>query len=435
MRRAILALALSGLAACGGQAPSAGAGPGLAGTGPEVERVVEDWPLPATLPGSALPDLANVQGRTLLLAWTHSQPGRRHALQFSSYDVAHARWQRRPTTIAVGNSMFVNWADTPHIMATADGALWTHWLQKRGDGPYAYDIMLATSRDGGRWSAPVSPHGDGTATEHGFVSMWPRADGGLGVAWLDGRATAGRAPSHGEGDADGHGGGGGPMALRSTAVDATLRLEPEVEVDASVCDCCQTAAAVTARGPLLVYRARREGEVRDIHATRLGDGGWSAPAPVHADGWVMPACPVNGPAVAAAGEAAVVAWYTEAAGVPEVRAAASVDAGDRFEAPVVIDAGAPVLGRVDVALADGQAWVLWLREEGEGQSLWLSRRSPDLATEHQRLQVATLAGNGRGTGFPRMAVAGGVAHVVWTDVADGMPGLRGARVLPRAAGG
>src|SRR5690606_4396761 len=285
MRRAILTMALSGLAACGGQAPSAGAGPGLAGTGPEVERVVEDWPLPATLPGSALPDLANVQGRTLLLAWTHSQPGRRHALQLSSYDVAAARWQRRPTTIAVGNSMFVNWADTPHIMATADGALWAHWLQKRGDGPYAYDIMLATSRDGGRWSAPVSPHGDGTATEHGFVSMWPRADGGLGVAWLDGRATAGRAPSHGEGDAAGQCGGGGPMAPRGTAVGATLRLAPEVEVDASVCDCCQTAAAGTARGPLLVYRARREGEVRDIHATRLGDGGWSAPAPVHADGW------------------------------------------------------------------------------------------------------------------------------------------------------
>src|SRR5690606_6686492 len=149
----------------------------------------------------------------------------------------------------------------------------------------------------------------------------------------------------------------------------------------------------------------------------------------------MAAGPVSGRAVAAAGGAAVVAWYTEAAAVPAVRAAASVDAGDRFEAPVVIDAGAPVLGRVDVALADGQAWVLWLREEGEGQSLWLSRRSPDLATEHQRLQVATLAGRGRGTGFPRMAVAGGVAHVVWTDVADGMPGLRGARVLPRAAGG
>src|SRR5690606_19713914 len=209
----------------------------------------------------------------------------------------------------------------------------------------------------------------------------------------------------------------------------------DVEVDASVCECCRTAAAMTARGPLLVYRGRTDGEVRDIMATRLEGEAWTQPRPVHADGWVMPACPVNGPDVAAAAEDAVVAWYTGAGGGPEVRAARSVDAGDSFGAPVVIDAGEAVHGRVAVALGDGQAWVLWLREEADGQSLWLSRRSPDLATEYQRLQVATLAGRGRGTGFPRMAVAGGVAHVVWTDVADGMPGLRGARVLPRAAGG
>src|SRR5690606_17001768 len=120
------------------------------------------------------------------------QAGRRHVLQFSSYDVAGARWETAPITIAVGNSMFVNWADTPHILATPDGALWAHWLQKNGDAPYAYDVMLAMSPDGGRrWSAPVSPHDDGTQTEHGFVSMWPATAGGLGLAWLDGRNTGG----------------------------------------------------------------------------------------------------------------------------------------------------------------------------------------------------------------------------------------------------
>ena len=83
--------------------------------------------------------------------------------------------------------------------------------------------------------------------------------------------------------------------------------------------------------------------------------------------------------------------------------------------------------------AAGQAWVLWLREEAGGQSLWLSRRSPDLATEHQRLRVAEVAGRGRGTGFPQLALAGGVAHVVWTTVEDGVAGLRGARIVPEAA--
>ena len=441
MRTTILALAVLGLVAgCGGEAPApapdAAATP--ASVDPSAEHVVEDWPLPAMLPGSALPDLVGVDDRKLLLAWTNSQAGRRHILQFSSYDVAGARWETAPATIAIGNSMFVNWADTPHIMATHDGALWAHWLQKNGDAPYAYDVMLATSRDGGRrWSAPVSPHDDGTRTEHGFVSLWPQPQGGLGIAWLDGRNTAG---NHG----DGHGAHGtqplsgadtdvdaGAMTLRAAAFDGALRRSADIEIDASVCDCCQTSAAVTARGPLLVYRGRAEGEVRDILATRLDGEAWTTPKPVHADGWVMPACPVNGPAVAADGEAAVVGWYTVASGEAEVRVAASVDAGDSFSAPVVVDAGEALLGRVAVALGGGQAWVLWLREESEGQSLWLSRRSPDLATEFQRLQVATLAGRGRGTGFPQLALAGGTAYVVWTEVADGVPALHAARVTTK----
>ena len=423
MRTAILALAVLGLAAgCGGEAPVP-VSDAMTGVDPAVERVVEDWPLPAMMPGSSLPDLVPVGAEKLLLSWTSAPPGRRPALQFSSYDVPGARWETAPATIAVGESMLVNWADTPHIMATREGTLWVHWLQKNGDAPYAYDVVLAASRDGGRsWSTPVRPHDDGTQTEHGFVSMWPRLEGGLGIAWLDGRNTAG---AH-DGDAD-----AGAMTLRATSYDAGLRAGVGVEIDASVCECCQTSAAVTARGPLLVYRGRSDGEVRDIMATRLDGEAWTTPQPVHADGWVMPACPVNGPSVAAEGDAAVVGWYTAAAGQAEVRVAASSDAGDSFSAPVVVDAGDALLGRVAVALGDGQAWVLWLREEGEGQSLWLSRRSPDLATEYQRLQVAALAGRGRGTGFPQLALAGGVAYVVWTDVSEGVPDLRGARIVAR----
>src|SRR5690554_1058993 len=293
MRTTILALAVLGLAAgCGGEspAPASDAAATSASVDPATAHVVEDWPLPAMLPGSALPDLVGVDGGKLLLAWTNSQPGRRHILQFSSYDVAGARWETAPATIAIGNSMFVNWADTPHIMATHDGALWAHWLQKNGDAPYAYDVMLATSRDGGRrWSAPVSPHDDGTRTEHGFVSLWPQPQGGLGIAWLDGRNTAGShgdghgahdAPSLHDADADADA-DAGAMTLRAAAIDGALRRSADIEIDASVCDCCQTSAAVTARGPLLVYRGRAEGEVRDILATRLDGEAWTPPKPVH----------------------------------------------------------------------------------------------------------------------------------------------------------
>jgi len=87
-----------------------------------------------------------------------------------------------------------------------------------------------------------------------------------------------------------------------------------------------------------------------------------------------------------------------------------------------------VLGRVALALDARQAWVLWQREDGGGQSLWLSRRSPDLATEYERIEVAKPKGRGRATGFPQLAVVDDAAYVVWTDVVDGTPHLKGVRI-------
>ncbi|MGY1522024.1 sialidase family protein [Luteimonas sp. A482] len=420
---AILLATAIALAGCGGSSDEAAPAPAAAIDLGAPSRV-EEWPLPASLPGSASPSLATTPDGKLLLGWINSQKGRRHIFQFSTFAPDWGRWMHAMSTVAVGNSMFVNWADVPHLAATPDGALWAHWLQKSSDAPYAYDVVLSRSRDGGaNWVAPVMTHDDGTRTEHGFVSMWAHGDSSLGIAWLDGRNTGGGGhDAHTQDHA-------GAMTLRAAVFDASLQRSDDAEIDARVCDCCQTAVAMTSSGPLLVYRGRSQDEVRDILATRLDDGSWRKPAPVHADGWVMPACPVNGPDVAAHGDAAVVAWYTEASGTPELRIAASSNAGDSFAAPVTLDSGAAVLGRVAVALDAQQAWVLWQREDARQQSLWLSRRSPDLASEHERIELARPQGKGRATGFPQLAVVAGVAHVVWTDVAGGVPNLKGVRVV------
>jgi hypothetical protein len=182
---------------------------------------------------------------------------------------------------------------------------------------------------------------------------------------------------------------------------------------------------------LLVYRDRTAAEIRDIYATRRDGERWTTPKPVHADGWKMPACPVNGPAIAANGNDVVVAWYTAAANKPAVKLARSNDAGDSFAAPVTLDQGEAVQGRVDVALDAAQAWVLWVREDnisvgGGGQSLWLARYAPDLSRELSRVEVAKLQGRGKGTGFPQLALRDGNAYMVWTDIVDGAPQLRGA---------
>ena len=412
------------LAGCGGQ-PEPDARADLA----PGEVQVLDWPLPGAVPGTSAPDLSMAADGRVLLSWIDSQPGRRHSFRFSAWNTALDRWQHAPATIAIGNSMFVNWADTPHIAATLDGAIWAHWLQKSGDAPYAYDIALVRSRDGANWSPPLVPHDDGTQTEHGFVSMWPHGTDLLGIAWLDGRKTGGgeHAGHDGHDDATGHD-DHGAMTLRAALVDPAQRLVHEAVIDTRVCECCQTSVALTSRGPLLFYRGRSPDEVRDVLVSRLEGNVWTAPRRVHADDWHMPACPVNGPAIAADGEHVVVAWYTAPGDVPQVRLARSSDSGDSFGDPLVLDEGDAVQGRVAVALDAQQVHVAWLREEAGVQTLLLARYTPDLSRELERTTIATLQGNGRGTGFPKLAVSNGIAHLVWTEVVDGRPQLRGARL-------
>lgn len=317
----------------------------------------------------------------------------------------------------------------PHLAATADGALWAHWLRKSAAATYAYDVVLSRSDDGGAtWSAPIAVNQDGTPTEHGFVAMWPADDASIGIAWLDGRDTAAAAGGHDGHDAggadDGH--GGGMMTLRTARFDAALARHGETRLDASTCDCCQTTAAATATGHVVAYRDRTEDEIRDISVVRHVGGRWTAPAPVYADGWEMPACPVNGPSLDARGDTVVVAWYTAAGGVPRVRVAASGDGGAGFHAPVEVDAGEDVQGRLAVALDDDTAWLAWLREGADGQVLRLARFDPGTNALGEAVDVAHLAGRGRGTGFPQVALAGGRAHLAWTEVVDGKPRLRGA---------
>jgi hypothetical protein len=417
---AVLVVAL--LAGCGKEPVAPG--PVAAG-----DVVIEAWPLPAT-PGSAQPDLAAAPNGRVLLSWINSSAGRRPAFQFAEF-YPDGHWEG-PRTIAVGNAMFTNWADTPHISATPDRALWAHWLQKSADAPYAYDVMLVRSLDHGmNWSAPRKTHDDDTQTEHGFVSMWPQGNGSLGVAWLDGRNTA-DAGAHkqdsGHDDSHGDGHDGGAMTLRAAVFDANLRASAAAEIDTMTCDCCQTDAAAIGDGAVLVYRGRDENEIRDIYATRFDGKVWSKPSRVHADDWKMPACPVNGPSVAARDKDVVVAWYTAAGDTPTVKLARSVDGGIAFGNPIAVDTGVATQGRVAVAIDTQQVWLLWLREEAGAQSLWLARYTPDLSRQLQRMKLADLQGKGRATGFPKLILNGATAHVVWTDVVDGAPELRGLRL-------
>ena len=88
---------------------------------------------------------------------------------------------------------------------------------------------------------------------------------------------------------------GYPIRTNDASRETPLTVRFQVErvprfvmlVDDRVCDCCQTAAALTSDGPVVVYRDRTEDEIRDIHISRLIDGAWTESRAVSDDGWYI----------------------------------------------------------------------------------------------------------------------------------------------------
>lgn len=356
--------------------------------------------LPSPAPSTAAQPFLFAARDSVLLSWL--EPG---TLRFARY--RNGAWSE-PRTIVKRGDFFANWADFPSIAEDANGVLYAHWLQKSGAATYAYDVWISTSADGGKtWRAPFVLHRDGTKTEHGFVSLAPLPKGGIAVTWLDGRNMT---PGKEEGE----------MTIRYATIDARGVIASEAQLDARTCECCTTAMAMTTSGPVIAYRDRTADEIRDVAVTRKTAKGWTPPRVVHADGWKLNGCPVNGPQLDAIGNRVVAAWFTGAG--EHVQVAFSDDGGATFAAPVAVDGGKPA-GRVDVVLLDrNTAVVTWL-EEKEIRARVVRRNG----ASEPIIKIAD-SSNARAAGFPRIARLGGDVFVAW----PGPLGIHAARLALRS---
>ncbi len=353
---------------------------------------------------SAQPQLS-VSKRGVLLSWIE-RSGDLATLKFSERT---ANGWSASRTIASGRDWFVNWADVPSVLRLPSGALVAHWLQKSAASTYAYDVRLSYSTDDGKtWSPSFLPHHDGTPTEHGFASLVPIGDG-FGLVWLDGRAMKG-------GEHSDHG-GGGAMSVRFARFDKNFKQLEESEVDAKVCECCPTTAAVTSEGLITAYRNRSDEEIRDNYVSRLVNGKWSAPRAVFNDNWKIAACPVNGPSLSANGNIVVMSWFTVKNDQGQVYAAFSQDAGKTFSSPIRVD-DRGTLGRVDMELLpDGSALATWIEFADQTAQFRVRRIEPNGARSAP-VTIAGIAGS-RSSGYPRTAIANGEVVFAWTESADG----------------
>lgn len=346
----------------------------------------------------------------IYMSWIEPGIEKKHAFRFTTFD---GNCWGEPHTIIEGNAFFVNWADVPSIFQSKDETLAAHWLESSGEWIFAYDVRMSLSDDGGlTWSEPMTPHRDGTQTEHGFASFFNHPGGGIGIAWLDGR----EAEEHESAGGDHAHSGDWNMHLRSSIIQSNNQLADELVLDNKVCECCPTAATETHDGAIIAYRNRTDDEIRDIYIVRYANGVWTEPYSVHNDGWNIAGCPVNGPAIASDENRVALAWYTAADNDPRVYVAFSRDGGRTFERPYRLDEGVP-LGRAAVELLDDRsALVMWIEVTEKDAGLMVRRVFPD-GTIGAVEKIATVSDD-RASGYPRMARVDDTIVVSWIDTFD-----------------
>ncbi len=368
--------------------------------------------------GSRFPNLYQDNTGALYMSWLSHIDEDMYSMEFAIFDDGSWSPERG---IKVGTDFFVNWADFPSIVGLDGEAVAAHWLKKIDGGPYAYNVEIAFPGEHIlRWQDPITPHLDGTATEHGFVSMEPLSDDRVLAIWLDGRNTEGRG--HGEYDDPEK-----AMTLRSAEVSKDGEINRKRVIDEMVCDCCQTDLVRTDDGFIAVYRGRTTDEIRDILMSRYDQetGEWSDPVAIHDDQWQILACPVNGPRISVSGDYVAVAWYTEADDEPRVLLARSPDGGVTFQEPIVV-AEETTVGRADVVMTDqGSSYVSWLRRDEDIGYVMFREVLPngDLG---EAINVG-ITSSSRSSGFPRMEKVDDSLIFAWTQT-EPLVRVRTARV-------
>ena len=361
---------------------------------------------------SSLPYLFS-NGEKVFMSWVENSGDTLTSLQYA--EMKEGKWQAS-REILQGDDWFVNWADFPMITEN-NGNLLSHVLKKSAAGTYSYDVKLnvlpATST---KWETDMPLHTDGTPTEHGFVSAVPYKDSSFFVTWLDGRNTLEKED-----------GSRGAMTVRAALVSAMGEVSMDTILDNRTCDCCQTTAAITRNGPIVIYRDRSEEEIRDMSIVRQVAGKWTAPKTIYQDNWLIKGCPVNGPKVASLGNNLAVAWFTAAADVPKVNLVFSKDGGEHFGSPIPVDEG-NAIGRVDVLLLDANtAIVSWMESKDSGAQLKALKIASTGKKSDYKI-IAQMDGS-RKTGFPQMELVKDKVYFAWTDIAKGTSAIKIAYVL------
>lgn len=307
--------------------------------------------------------LAQTADDKLIVSWVETK-GSKNTVRFAVY--GNATWSPAQTVISTDSKL----AASPSVLGMSDGTLAAAWMQavKNDKDPYAADIYLAHSKDGGQtWTAPLKPYGEQARIYDAQMSLTPLPDASLALVWTDSRHVNHDEPESSPNKTSRH-------QLMAAVLDKDRQVGKEMTLDNDVCSCCRAYTDVVGRELMTVYRDHLKGEVRDISAVRWNNDGAIHTAPVHDDHWVINGCPSNGPSVDLSDKQAVVAWFSAGDGKGTLRLGFA-SGGNAFKSPIVVDDHAIGFGKA-VLLDDGSAIVAWRSNAGPEEELLVARVTP-----------------------------------------------------------
>jgi hypothetical protein len=306
-----------------------------------------------------------------------------------------------------------NAENRPKIAVARDGTVLLSWSQSLPQ-KFTGNVRFSRSTDGGRsFSAPRTLNDDGRVTSHSFDALAIDGSGRVAVAWLDGRDR----------DAERQRGGAfaGSSVYFAQSSDNGARFEANRRLAAHTCECCRTALAWTAEGPVALWRNLYGKNTRDFALANLDTG---AQRRVTDDEWRIDACPHHGGGLAVDGRGALhMVWFTQ--GKTRQGLFHRRIEGDRASPPMALGSADTQPGHAAVAAAGDTVLITW-REFADDAYVVQAIRSTDAGATWSAPQ--RLAQTRGAADYPLPLTGGGRSMVVWNTAAEGL------RVLSLDAG-
>jgi len=351
-------------------------------------------------PAAASSFQASFPGRDPALQWDAA--GNLHAVYVEERGEEAAVWYRRlgaspsgPVRISPPGVKVVTNGNAPPVLAVLSGGLLVTAYPVSIPGHWKSEIRVQRSTDrGATWSEGRLPHPQRVGA-HSFLSAAVTPGGLLTLAWLD--------------DSSGH------MGLQAATTSDGLTFSPRRTVDASTCECCDTALLAGRGGAVwLAYRDVEGEDLRDFRVLKsTAPPRFDAGAKLSSDGWHLKGCPDTGARLAEGADGTLwAAWFT-GGGQPGIYVTSSRDGGARFAPRALLTPAAGLYRHPEIGLLPGNRTAVLYEgvDTGgafPGHPLLARLRDPGTGVWSAARRVAP-----QGV-FPRLAVSGESAALAFT---------------------